>query len=56
MGTLSEGEGSFGDVMMARMATRICVKNLPKEFDEEKLGRHFEEFGPLTDVKVMRTE
>jgi hypothetical protein len=32
---------------------RLCVKNLPKYINNEKLKAHFLRFGQLTDVKVL---
>ena len=36
-------------------SSRICVKNLPKHADENRLKEHFSQKGEVTDVKVMRT-
>ncbi|KAJ1686055.1 hypothetical protein LUZ63_017445 [Rhynchospora breviuscula] len=36
-------------------ASRICVKNLPKYANEERLREFFSQKGEVTDAKVMRT-
>lgn len=38
------------------MVSRICIKNLPKDIEKQKVASHFKDFGPFTDVKLMRTE
>lgn len=32
----------------------LCVKNLPRDIDEERLAKAFDEFGELTHVRVAR--
>ena len=39
----------------AQPTSRICVKNLPKYMDEQRLREHFEGKAEVTDAKVMRT-
>ena len=36
--------------------SRICVKNLPKFIDDNRLRTLFSEKGEITDVKLMRTK
>eukprot|EP01018_Ginkgo_biloba_P026341 Gb_17564 [translate_table: standard] len=35
--------------------SRICVKNLPRYVDEDRLREHFSQKGEVTDAKIMRT-
>lgn len=35
--------------------SRICIKNLPKQADENRLREHFSAKGEVTDAKIMRT-
>ncbi|PVV04503.1 hypothetical protein BB560_000995 [Smittium megazygosporum] len=37
------------------MSTRIIVKNLPKNYSEQRFKAHFEEKGVVTDSKIMYT-
>ncbi|KAL2930769.1 Multiple RNA-binding domain-containing protein 1 [Bienertia sinuspersici] len=37
------------------MGSRICVKNLPKYVNEDRLKEFFSEKGEITDAKLMRT-
>ncbi|KAL2930768.1 Multiple RNA-binding domain-containing protein 1 [Bienertia sinuspersici] len=37
------------------MGSRICVKNLPKYVNEDRLKEFFSEKGEVTDAKLMRT-
>jgi multiple RNA-binding domain-containing protein 1 len=38
------------------MSTRIIVKNLPKNVNEDQLKKKFGEVGVLTDARLMRTK
>lgn len=41
---------------MTDSTSRICVKNLPKYIDDNRLRSLFSEKGEITDVKLMRTK
>ena len=36
--------------------TRICVKNLPKIFNDAQLKDNFDKYGEITDCKIMHTK
>jgi len=36
-----------------QITTNICISNLPRTFDEEKLFSLFRKFGPIASVKIM---
>ncbi|KAJ1673622.1 Multiple RNA-binding domain-containing protein 1, partial [Spiromyces aspiralis] len=39
----------------ATLSTRVFVKNLPKYLKEDRLRKHFEEKGTITDCKILKT-
>lgn len=46
---------SFFSYVNPFFRSRVIVKNLPLNIDEEKLKKHFEAQAPVTDVKLMKT-
>ncbi|KAK1420340.1 hypothetical protein QVD17_21855 [Tagetes erecta] len=42
-------------VIQTAIMSRICVKNLPKHANEERLRDYFSQKGEVTDAKLMRT-
>ena len=38
------------------MASRICIKSLPKHVTEDRLREHFSAKGEVTDAKVIRSK
>lgn len=49
-------EGSLPKQQQASfVSSRIIVKNLPKKITEERLKRHFEAKGSITDVRLAKT-
>ncbi|BBN20258.1 multiple RNA-binding domain-containing protein 1 [Marchantia polymorpha subsp. ruderalis] len=37
------------------VSTRICVKNIPRHVNEDRLREHFAENGEVTDARIIRT-
>jgi hypothetical protein len=38
------------------IASRLCIKNIPKYLNEARLKEHFGSKGEVTDVKILRTK
>jgi multiple RNA-binding domain-containing protein 1 len=38
------------------IASRLCIKNIPKYLNETRLKEHFGSKGEVTDVKILRTK
>lgn len=34
--------------------SRLIVKNIPKNIKDDQLKKHFEKFGSITDVRVIK--
>lgn len=49
------GQGDAQATPQQAPTSRICVKNLPKHADENRLREHFSQKGEVTDAKVVRT-
>lgn len=51
-----DGGGDIGENPLPQeKSSRICVKNMPKYADEQRLREHFSQKGEVTDAKVVRT-
>ncbi|GJS99589.1 multiple RNA-binding domain-containing protein 1 isoform X1 [Tanacetum coccineum] len=53
---ISQALSSFEHLILFAAMSRICVKNLPKHANEERLREYFSRKGEVTDAKLMRTQ
>ncbi|KAL3679101.1 hypothetical protein R1sor_022057 [Riccia sorocarpa] len=52
---LERSESLLSEFCQRRKATRICVKNLPRHVNEQRIREHFSSQGEVTDAKIIRT-